>query len=252
MCLFLHITLFTELIPSRGFVHEGIRRRSVYCPNEGVRGTWKDVTYLALLETEWLMRSYLKLAPKNLWDEMFARHTREREELLRWDEKQQKLKKTSSMETLRFTIHVPETSPESASTTDDESDHPATAPASDIETFSSMHKGKRRKLDTDVSDRLSRASSPPSSDSEQSNASWDMAGWESDEASGHIQLASYAHISRTLGDAHYLSDSGSSRGSLPPPSAARSSSSSSSNWDLLETSSVSSSNFESLIDDDHE
>jgi hypothetical protein len=246
MCLFSHTILFTELIPSSGFVHEGIRRRSVYCPNEGVRGTWKDVTYLALLETEWLMRSYLKPAPKNLWEEMFARHTREREELLRWDEKQQKLKRTSSMETVRVLI---DTSLESASTTDDESDHPATAPASDIETFSSMHKGKRRKLDTDVSDLLSRASSPPSSDSEQSNTSWDMGGWESDEASGH-KLASYAHISRTFGDAHYLSDSGSSRGSLPPPSAARSSSPSSSNWDLLETSSVSSSSFESLIDDD--
>lgn len=239
------------MIPSRGFVHEGIRRRSVYCPDEGVRGTWKDVTYLALLETEWLMRSYLKLAPKNLWDEMFARHTREREGLLRWDEKQQKLKRTSSMETLRFIIHTQDTSPESASTTDDESDYPATAPTSDIETFSSIHKGKRRKLDTDVSDRMSRASSPPSSDSEQSDASWDMGGWES-EASEHIQLTSYAHISRTLGDAHYLSNSSSSRGSLPPLSAARSSSPSSSNWDLLETSSVSSSNFESLIDCDDE
>ena len=235
---------FIKAISFRGFVHEGIRRRSVFCPNEGARGTWKNVTYLALLETEWLMRSYLKPAPKNLWDEMFARHAREREELLRWDERQQKLKRTSSMETVR----ILDTSPETASTTDDESVHPAAAPTPGVETHSSVHKGKRRKIDTYVSERMSQAPSPPPSDSEQSNTSWDMGDWESDDAGEHIQFAPYSHISRNLEDADSLSDSSSS---LSPVSAVRSSSSSS-NWDMLETSSVSSSSFESLINSDDE
>lgn len=41
-----------------------------------------------------------RTAPKSLWDEMFERHQREREELLRWDESRIK-KKTASMETIR-------------------------------------------------------------------------------------------------------------------------------------------------------
>ena len=218
---------------SRGFVHEGIRRRSVYCPNEGLRGTWKDVTYLALLETEWVMRSYLTPAPKNLWDEMFARHAREREDLLRWDERQQKMKRTSSMETLR----VLNPSPEISYTTDEESDDPAVGLESGIQTPSFVHKGKRRKLDADASDSLSHASSPPPSDSEQSNTSWDTEGWESDEASGQNPAGS-------------LSDpSSSSRIRLSPTSPG---SPLSSNWDMMETSSVSSSSFESLVDSDED
>jgi len=225
------ISMFTQL----GFVHEGIRRRSVYCPNEGVRGAWKDVTYLALLETEWLMRSYLKPAPKNLWDEMFARHAREREELLRWDERQQRLKRTSSMDTVR----VLDTPSETASTIDEETGDRPVTPASVIDT-SSVHEGKRRRLDTDPLDRQSQASSPPPSESEQSDASWEMENWDEDEASGHIQLPPSAYISRTVRDADSLSDSsGPGRGSA-----------SGSNWDMLETSSVSSSSFESLGDSD--
>ena len=62
------------------------------------------------------MRSYLKLAPKNKWGEMFARHAREREDLLRWDDRRQMLKRPSSAETVR----VLGTSPKKASATDEE------------------------------------------------------------------------------------------------------------------------------------
>jgi hypothetical protein len=48
---------------------------------------WKDVEYLSILDTEFLMRGYFSPAPKSLWDEMLARHQREREELLRWEAK---------------------------------------------------------------------------------------------------------------------------------------------------------------------
>ncbi|EEB94325.1 hypothetical protein MPER_06877 [Moniliophthora perniciosa FA553] len=48
------------------------------------------------------MRDYFTAAPKSLWDEMFLRHERERDELLRWDaERKRTLHRTDSMETIR-------------------------------------------------------------------------------------------------------------------------------------------------------
>jgi hypothetical protein len=93
-----------RLFVGQGFTHEGTRRRSVLKPERGgVVGVWKDVTYLAMLDTEWALRAVLK--PKGpaptLWDEMFTRHTREREEMVKWDEKHNRIRKVSSTETLR-------------------------------------------------------------------------------------------------------------------------------------------------------
>ncbi|KAF9493054.1 hypothetical protein BDN71DRAFT_1450754 [Pleurotus eryngii] len=87
------MTMYTQL----KFNHEGIRRRSFYSPFEV---EWKDVTCLALLDTDWINRPFLHPVPKSLWDEMFARHAREREELLRWEDNQKRLKRTASMETI--------------------------------------------------------------------------------------------------------------------------------------------------------
>ncbi|KDQ22395.1 hypothetical protein PLEOSDRAFT_1109506 [Pleurotus ostreatus PC15] len=87
------MTMYTQL----KFNHEGTRRRSFYSPFET---EWKDVTCLALLDTDWINRPFLHPAPKSLWDEMFARHAREREELLRWEDNQKRLKRTASMETI--------------------------------------------------------------------------------------------------------------------------------------------------------
>jgi len=237
----LNISLKVFLSSSRGFVHEGIQRRSVYCANEGARGAWKDVIYLALLETEWLMRSFLKPAPKSLWDEMFARHAKEREQLLRWDDKQQRLKRTASMETVR----VLDTASEMTSLADETGD-PAVTLASSSDT-SSVHSGKKRKLRAGPLDRQSQASSPPPSDSEQSDASWDKESMESDGASDHLHYPLPGRVSwdtRDLAvrDADSLSNSSGSGGGSP----------SDMNWEMLETASVSTSSFESLSNFDEE
>ncbi|KAG1815043.1 uncharacterized protein BJ212DRAFT_1215922, partial [Suillus subaureus] len=93
-----------RLFVGQGFMHEGTRRRSVFQPERGgVVGVWKDVTYLAMLDTEWALRDVLKRkgTVPTLWDEMFARHAREREEMVKWDEKHNRIRKVSSTETLR-------------------------------------------------------------------------------------------------------------------------------------------------------
>ena len=83
----------------RSFIHEGTRRRAFFSPLEH---EWKDATYMAILDTDWVMRNVRAFhpAPKSLWDALFARHQREREELLRWEAKAM-LKRTSSMVTIR-------------------------------------------------------------------------------------------------------------------------------------------------------
>lgn len=92
-----------RLFVGQGFTHEGTRRRSVLKPERGgVVGVWKDVTYFAMLDTEWALRGVLpRDTVPTLWDEMFARHTREREEMVKWDEKHNRIRKVSSTETLR-------------------------------------------------------------------------------------------------------------------------------------------------------
>lgn len=93
------LLFFTSL----GFTHEGTRRRAVYQPCE--QGEWKDVTYLAMLDTDWLVRKSLGIRdkhPTTLWDEMLDRHAREREALLEWEEdNRMRLRRSTSMETIR-------------------------------------------------------------------------------------------------------------------------------------------------------
>ncbi|KAL0576075.1 hypothetical protein V5O48_005903 [Marasmius crinis-equi] len=89
------MNLFTQM----RFGHEGTRRRCFYS-----FGEWKDTTSLGILNTDWAMRDYFKTAPKSLWDEMFIRHDRERDELLQWEERQLGtaiLQRSASMETIR-------------------------------------------------------------------------------------------------------------------------------------------------------
>ncbi|KAF9266060.1 hypothetical protein L218DRAFT_1075073 [Marasmius fiardii PR-910] len=90
------LNLFTQL----QFGHEGTRRRSFFS-----FGEWKDTTCLAMLNTDWAMRTFFTPAPRTLWDEMFIRHERERDELLRWEEWRVAgntlLQRTASMETIR-------------------------------------------------------------------------------------------------------------------------------------------------------
>ena len=60
--------------------------------------------------------SRLKSVPKNLWDEMFARHAREREELLRWEDRRQIWKRAS----ITGTVRVLDSGDNTASATDRE------------------------------------------------------------------------------------------------------------------------------------
>jgi hypothetical protein len=90
---------------------------------------WKDVTYMSILDTDWLMRNFrvYRSAPKSLWDALFARHQREREELLRWEAKAS-LKRTSSMVTIRgsdaaLTVTIPDSGSSDTSASDAESDN---------------------------------------------------------------------------------------------------------------------------------
>ncbi|KAH7098639.1 hypothetical protein BKA62DRAFT_712339, partial [Auriculariales sp. MPI-PUGE-AT-0066] len=81
-----------------GFTHEGVRRRVVQHPKTGI---WQDVTVLAMLDSEWLVRDSRAPPPKlTLWDDLFARHQREHEALKRMEGSGQ-LKRTRSMETVR-------------------------------------------------------------------------------------------------------------------------------------------------------
>ncbi|RDX49340.1 acyl-CoA N-acyltransferase, partial [Lentinus brumalis] len=87
--------LFTAL----GFAHEGIQRRAV-CD---AAGAWADITHMGIVDVDWVVRKRRRAAPRNLWDELFERHQREREELLRWEanESSMRIRRTSSMETVR-------------------------------------------------------------------------------------------------------------------------------------------------------
>lgn len=98
-----------RLFIGSGFAHEGTKRRAVFQPEgEGMAGLWKDVTYLAMLDTDWTVKSTWMRANRpspppvpSAWDEMFARHAKEREALLQWEEKHGRMKRTSSTETLK-------------------------------------------------------------------------------------------------------------------------------------------------------
>ncbi|KAI6032458.1 hypothetical protein EDC04DRAFT_2549483, partial [Pisolithus marmoratus] len=95
------ILFFTSI----GFSHEGIRRRSIYQSGmDGESGEWKDVTCLAMLDTEWVVRKSRiarKGTPSTLWEELLNRHAKEREELAIWEERYGRLERTVSMETVR-------------------------------------------------------------------------------------------------------------------------------------------------------
>ncbi|EJD36289.1 hypothetical protein AURDEDRAFT_188440 [Auricularia subglabra TFB-10046 SS5] len=79
-----------------GFSHEGVRRRAAMHPAERC---WVDVSELAVLDSDWAVRHSVPKRAPSLWDEMFARHQREHEQMLRWEARG--LKRTKSMETVR-------------------------------------------------------------------------------------------------------------------------------------------------------
>jgi len=86
-----------RLLIHLGFTHEGVRRRAALHPNEK---QWADVSVLAMVELDWVIRARVPPAKGTLWDEMFIRQQREREVLLKL-EGSRELKRTRSMETVR-------------------------------------------------------------------------------------------------------------------------------------------------------
>ncbi|EIW54425.1 acyl-CoA N-acyltransferase, partial [Trametes versicolor FP-101664 SS1] len=86
-----------SLFAALGLVHEGVHRRAVLSPS----GEWADVAHMGLLDTDWHIRSRLVAQPTSLWDELLGRHQREVEDMLRFEERQRSVRRTSSMETIR-------------------------------------------------------------------------------------------------------------------------------------------------------
>lgn len=82
-----------------GFAHEGVQRRAFMHPRDSC---WVDGSVLALLASDWATRTRERPPSQTLWDEMFTRHQREREELLQWDNAGlPPLKRSASNETIR-------------------------------------------------------------------------------------------------------------------------------------------------------
>ncbi|KAJ3494479.1 hypothetical protein NLJ89_g10799 [Agrocybe chaxingu] len=150
-----------NLLTTAGFRQEGIRRRAFYSP---FGKEWKDVTYFAILATEWFYdrnnspTSSIHLRPRSLWDEVITRHQRERDELVKLQEKEcssGRLKRTNSMETIRERVPTVDYYPSDS------------ASVSGFTTDSSIERepGKRRRVESSGVSGGSQASGsrPPSS-----------------------------------------------------------------------------------------
>ena len=85
------------LLNNSGFSREGVGRREFFSP---ITHEWKDVFYYAILATDWVFdHNNARPRPKTLWEDLLVYHQREREELLRMEEKT--LKRSISSETIR-------------------------------------------------------------------------------------------------------------------------------------------------------
>ncbi|KAJ7857294.1 hypothetical protein B0H14DRAFT_3864771 [Mycena olivaceomarginata] len=199
------------------FGHEGTKRRAFFHP---LLREWQDVTTLALLDMDWALRASLskyKAAPKSLWDELFLRHERERDELLRWEEGRGRagamgVKRSASVETLRAVPMALEPDSESdagevKSAWRQRTGDPAIYDGASSDAESEFDEGARKRTALDL-DR-SGASSPALSD---------------------ISLQSVPSS---------VTSSSSSAGARSPPSTP-SASGSGSDWDLMESDSSSS------------
>lgn len=117
----------TRVLMRLGFSLEGTARRALFCPThpldpypEGMNGEWRDVFHFAILDVDWVMFSGnpdAHLNPIKLrWKEQFAREERERAELLRFEEYEEKRvrttkrRRTTSMETLTDPFTLPNSS----------------------------------------------------------------------------------------------------------------------------------------------
>ncbi|KAJ7336256.1 hypothetical protein DFH08DRAFT_706232 [Mycena albidolilacea] len=226
-----------RILTQMRFGHEGTKRRAFFHP---LLREWQDVTTLALLDMDWALRASLskfKAAPKSLWDELFLRHERERDELLRWEEGQGRagamgVKRSASVETLRAVPMALEPDSESDAGESDAGSAVSPAPSS------VRSKGKKRMAPTDwVRDRRDPYDGA-SSDAES-------------EFDGGARKRTVLDLDRSGASSPALSDislqsvpssvtsSSASAGARFPPSTP-SASGSGSDWDLMESDSSSS------------
>ncbi|KAM6492431.1 Acyl-CoA N-acyltransferase [Amanita muscaria] len=71
-----------RLFTSTGFEQEGIRRHSYFNIFEN---EYQDIAYMAILDIEWLTKP--KRTQASPWDELLNRHDKERQMILRWEER---------------------------------------------------------------------------------------------------------------------------------------------------------------------
>lgn len=124
-------SVFTSL----GFTFEGIRRRAIMSPAVG--GGYRDVIGMAMLDTEWHVRAHGRHGQHGVWDEMFVRHHKEQEDLLQWEERRRRLRRTGSMETIRegaiAELALTSGAPSPTASSVDLTDHPSSSTSSSVD-----------------------------------------------------------------------------------------------------------------------
>jgi len=91
-----------KLFSHVGFSHEGTRRKA----QVGGDAVYKDVTYMGMVDMDWRGWAMHSNTPKNLWDRLFDRQQREREEILAddGDDEDRFLGRKASTETLKANV----------------------------------------------------------------------------------------------------------------------------------------------------
>jgi len=88
-----------KLFSHVGFSHEGTRRKAQVGPD----AIYKDVTHMGMVDMDWRIWAVDSDTPRTLWDRLFDRQQREREEILmdEGDDEDRFLGRKASTETLR-------------------------------------------------------------------------------------------------------------------------------------------------------
>lgn len=91
-----------KLFSHVGFSHEGTRRKAHVGPD----AVYKDVTYMGMVDMDWRVWAVHSDIPRTLWDRLFDRQQREREEILTddGDDEDRFLGRKASTETLRANV----------------------------------------------------------------------------------------------------------------------------------------------------
>lgn len=91
-----------KLFSHVGFSHEGTRRKAHVGPD----AIYKDVTHMGMVDMDWRVWAVHSGIPRTLWDRLFDRQQREREEILTddGDDEDRFLGKKASTETLRANV----------------------------------------------------------------------------------------------------------------------------------------------------